>query len=81
MARYPLAMLAARPPPPAKRGRNYIAAMDLGTPLRFGPPYSGQFAPNIGREPAGVTLFAGVRLWQGAEAWVNPDSIHEASPP
>lgn len=76
MARYPLAMLAARPPPPAKRGRNYIAPIDLGTPLRFGPPYSGQFAPNIGREPA-----AGVRLWQGAVAWVNPDSIHEASPP
>jgi high affinity Mn2+ porin len=43
--------------------------------IRFGAPYSGQLAPNIGRETADVTLFAGVRLWQGAEAWVNPDSI------
>ena len=64
MARYPLAMLAARPPPPAKRGRNYNAAMDLivRDALRFGAPYSGQLAPNIGRETADVTLFAGDRL-------------------
>ena len=41
----------------------------------FRAPYSGQnsLAPNIGRETADVTLYAGVRLWQGAEAWVNPE--------
>jgi high affinity Mn2+ porin len=41
----------------------------------FPAPYSGRnsLAANIGRETADVTLFAGVRLWQGAEAWVNPE--------
>ena len=41
----------------------------------FRAPYSGpnSLAPNIGRETADVTLYAGVRLWQGAEAWVNPE--------
>lgn len=41
----------------------------------FRAPYSGQnsLAPNIGRETADVTLYAGVRLWEGAEAWVNPE--------
>ena len=41
----------------------------------FRAPYSGQnsLAPNIGRETADITLYAGVRLWQGAEAWVNPE--------
>jgi high affinity Mn2+ porin len=39
-------------------------------------PYSG---PNSlpgsgeGREAADVTLYAGVRLWQGAELWINPE--------
>ncbi|WP_249123037.1 MULTISPECIES: carbohydrate porin [unclassified Bradyrhizobium] len=42
---------------------------------RFRAPYSG---PNsldggIGRETADLTLFAGIRLWQGAEAWINPE--------
>src|ERR1019366_8314408 len=41
----------------------------------FRAPYSGtnSLAPNIGRETADVTLYAGVRLWQGAEAWINPE--------
>jgi high affinity Mn2+ porin len=41
----------------------------------FRAPYSGtnSLAPNISRETADVTLYAGVRLWQGAEAWVNPE--------
>lgn len=29
--------------------------------------------PNIGRETFDTTLYAGVRLWDGAEAWVNPE--------
>lgn len=28
---------------------------------------------NAGRETSDVTLFAGVRLWQGAELWINPE--------
>ncbi len=41
----------------------------------FAAPYKGQnsLAPNIGRETADVTLYAGVRLWKGAEAWINPE--------
>jgi high affinity Mn2+ porin len=41
----------------------------------FTAPYKGtnSLAPNIGRETSDFTLFAGVRLWQGAEAWVNPE--------
>jgi high affinity Mn2+ porin len=29
--------------------------------------------PNQARETTDVTLYAGVRLWQGAEAWINPE--------
>jgi high affinity Mn2+ porin len=41
----------------------------------FPAPYSGRnsLAANIGRETTDLTLYAGVRLWQGAEAWVNPE--------
>jgi high affinity Mn2+ porin len=41
----------------------------------FPAPYSGRnsLAANIGRETADFTVFAGVRLWKGAEAWVNPE--------
>lgn len=41
----------------------------------FRAPYSGKnsLVPNIGRETADVTFYAGVRLWQGAEAWINPE--------
>jgi len=41
----------------------------------FRAPYSGtnSLAPNIGRETTDFTVFAGMRLWQGAEAWVNPE--------
>jgi high affinity Mn2+ porin len=41
----------------------------------FRAPYSGKNSldPNTGRETADVTLYAGVRLWKGAEAWINPE--------
>ena len=41
----------------------------------FRAPYSGKnsLSPNIGRETSDVTLYAGVRLWQGAEAWITPE--------
>jgi high affinity Mn2+ porin len=41
----------------------------------FRAPVSGQnsLGPNQNRETADMTLYAGVRLWQGAEAWINPE--------
>jgi high affinity Mn2+ porin len=41
----------------------------------FPAPYSGRnsLAANIGRETSDLTLYAGVRLWRGAEAWINPE--------
>lgn len=40
-------------------------------------PYQGPYSLSPGnnsRETVDVTLFAGVRLWSGAEAWVNPEA-------
>ena len=41
----------------------------------FRAPYSGpnSLIPNESRETGDITLYAGVRLWQGAEAWINPE--------
>jgi high affinity Mn2+ porin len=41
----------------------------------FRSPYVGpnSLLPNQGRETSDVTLYAGVKLWQGAEVWVNPE--------
>jgi len=41
----------------------------------FRSPYTGtnSLIPNQSRETADMTLYAGVRLWQGAEAWINPE--------
>ena len=41
----------------------------------FRSPYVGtnSFLPNIGRETWDATLYLGLRLWQGAEFWFNPE--------
>lgn len=41
----------------------------------FRAPYSGpnSLAANSGRETWDATAFVGLRLWKGAEAWVNPE--------
>jgi high affinity Mn2+ porin len=41
----------------------------------FRAPYSGpnSLAPNQGRETWDATAFLGMRLWDGAEFWVNPE--------
>jgi len=41
----------------------------------FRSPYRGHnsLVPNQGRETWDVTLYAGLRLWQGAEFWINPE--------
>jgi high affinity Mn2+ porin len=39
-------------------------------------PYSGQNSlpgSGLGRETFDATLFAGIRLWQGAEMWISPE--------
>ena len=41
----------------------------------FGSPYVGQHSlyPNSGRETWDVDFFVGVRPWEGAELWINPE--------
>jgi high affinity Mn2+ porin len=41
----------------------------------FAAPYSGpnSLSPRIGRETVDITLYAGARLWSGAEFWINPE--------
>jgi high affinity Mn2+ porin len=41
----------------------------------FRAPYAGQnsLVPNQGRQTWDVTLYAGLRLWSGAEVWINPE--------
>jgi high affinity Mn2+ porin len=41
----------------------------------FAAPYAGpdSLVPRQGRETTDLTLFAGVRLWSGAELWINPE--------
>lgn len=41
----------------------------------FRSPYRGpnSFIPNQGRESADLSLSVGVKLWQGAELWVDPE--------
>jgi high affinity Mn2+ porin len=48
--------------------------LDQATPS-FRSPYVGtnSLIPNQSRETTDVTLYAGMRLWQGAEVWVNPE--------
>ncbi|HEV7136218.1 MAG TPA: carbohydrate porin [Steroidobacteraceae bacterium] len=42
----------------------------------FHAPYAGpnSLSPAIGRETADATLYLGVRLWRGAELWMNPEA-------
>lgn len=42
---------------------------------RFRSPYIGpqSFLPRQGQETADATFYLGVRLWEGAEFWVNPE--------
>jgi high affinity Mn2+ porin len=41
----------------------------------FSAPYSGpnSLSPNRGNETVDATLYAGVQLWPGSEAWINPE--------
>ena len=41
----------------------------------FHAPYGGpnSLTPDAGRETFDATLYLGARLWQGAEAWINPE--------
>ncbi|OUX62487.1 MULTISPECIES: carbohydrate porin [Nitrobacteraceae] len=41
----------------------------------FRAPYRGpnSLAPNSARETLDITFYAGMRLWEGAELWINPE--------
>ena len=41
----------------------------------FRAPYAGpnSLSQNQGRETTDLTLYAGARLWRGAEIWINPE--------
>jgi len=41
----------------------------------FHAPYHGPHSldPDVARETWDVTLYAGIRLWEGAEIWINPE--------
>jgi len=49
----------------------YVEQQDDG----FRAPYSGanSLSRSIGRETTDATLFLGVRLWHGAEIWIDPE--------
>jgi high affinity Mn2+ porin len=42
---------------------------------QYRSPYVGPHTliPNQGRETSDITFYAGARLWQGAEFWINPE--------
>ncbi len=66
---------AADTPPQAFAFHIQSTLTEQGHPA-FRAPYSG---PNslspaaIGRETFDVTVYGGLRLWKGAEAWINPE--------
>jgi hypothetical protein len=47
----------------------------------FRAPYHGpnSLDSNAGRETWDVTFYAGMRLWEGAELWVNPAAASPGS--
>jgi high affinity Mn2+ porin len=66
--------------PSAESGGERFAIHGQATYLQqltspFHAPYSGpnSLSPRHGAETFDATLFLGVRLWPGAEAWVNPE--------
>ncbi len=42
-------------------------------PMRAPDQGANSLPPSEGRETADATLYAGMRLWQGAELWINPE--------
>jgi carbohydrate-selective porin (OprB family) len=64
---------AAPPGTPEQSGDRF--AIDWQATLGFQAPYSGpnSLTPKSGKETFDMTLFAGARLWSGAEAWMNPE--------
>jgi high affinity Mn2+ porin len=81
---------ASRPEPPAPRVSDGTAAAASGSRFAlygqatyteqetdgFHAPYAGanSLSPHSARETADATLYLGVRLWRGAELWVNPEA-------
>ena len=76
-ARKPAALITKAPPAPtediwAVHGQTTFVTQYAAP---FSSPYSGQnsLTPNQARETLDATAFVGLRLWKGAEAWVNTE--------
>jgi len=73
---YDLGLTAHRPAAPdqtyAVHGQATLTVQNVGG---FASPYSGtnSLAPHDTQETVDATLYLGVRPWQGAELWVNPE--------
>jgi high affinity Mn2+ porin len=74
----PAAAIASTPAP-ADTDRVNFHGQATFTEQAYPPIRSPYMGPNSlpgsgqGRETADATLYAGVRLWQGAELWINPE--------
>ncbi len=66
---------ASSEPPGARYSLHMQATYVEQESLPFHAPYSGpnSLSPGIARETADLTVYLGLRLWSGAEAWINPE--------
>jgi high affinity Mn2+ porin len=66
---------AALPQPTARFALHWQATYIEQETSDFTAPYSGRnsLSPASGRESVDATLYAGARLWPGAQAWINPE--------
>src|SRR5262249_46628792 len=65
--------------PPALQTDNFAVHAQTTFLEQYDPPFRAPYAgqnsliPNLGRETWDMTAFLGMRLWSGAEFWVNPE--------
>jgi high affinity Mn2+ porin len=67
--------------PPALQTDNFAIHAQTTFLPQYDPPFRSPYTgtnsliPNLGRETWDATIFLGVRLWNGAEFWINPETI------
>jgi high affinity Mn2+ porin len=65
--------------PPALQTDNFAVHAQTTFLEQYDPPFRAPYAgpnsltPNVGRETWDMTAFLGMRLWSGAEFWINPE--------
>jgi high affinity Mn2+ porin len=65
--------------PPALQTDNFAIHAQTTLLAQYDPPFHSPYAgtnsliPNLGRETWDATLYLGMRLWSGAEFWINPE--------